>query len=57
MGISDKGLKLLGMNNNIFKLSIFDLMIKSCKDKFVKKFDLLNETFEELFKNSDFGWI
>jgi hypothetical protein len=45
IGIGEKGLKILGYKEEIFKVSFFDLFIKKCKEKIVKKFDLKSESF------------
>jgi F-type H+-transporting ATPase subunit gamma len=43
--LGEKGLKILGYKEEIFKVSFFDLFIKKCKEKIVKKFDLKSESF------------
>jgi hypothetical protein len=35
IGIGEKALKIIGIDKEIFKFTIFDLMIENCKEKII----------------------
>lgn len=50
IGAGDRALKMLGYGKEIFELNFFNLMIKNCREKIVKRFGLNKENLDRLFQ-------